>query len=139
MADVFSKEKRSEVMSKLRGRNTKPELLVRKFIFSQGFRFRLYPLNLPGKPDIVLPKFKTLIFVNGCFWHGHTNCKHYTIPTTRMDYWRDKIEKNKARDIKINTELKSLGWRLITIWTCEIRKNNPNRLVELADDIRKVW
>lgn len=138
MADVFSKEKRSEVMSKVRGRDTKPEILVRKFLFAEGFRFRICPSNLLGKPDIVLPKYKTIIFVNGCFWHGHQNCKDSTTPKSRTDYWLNKIHKNKSRDNKIDYELKKLGWRTITIWTCELKSNKQGRLNELVNEIRKI-
>src|SRR5665647_1060941 len=97
MADVHDKQTRSYNMSQIKGKNTKPEMLVRKFLFSKGFRYRLHVKNLPGKPDILLPKYKTIIFVNGCFWHGHENCMYYVIPKTRTEWWLDKINRTKQR------------------------------------------
>lgn len=119
MSDIFSPPKRSDIMSKIRGKNTKPEILVRKFLFSQGLRYRLNVKTLPGKPDIVLPKYKTVIFINGCFWHGHT-CKKGQIPSTNIDFWKEKILSNKSRDDKNAMLLTKLGWNVITIWQCEI-------------------
>lgn len=121
MADIFSKAKRSEIMSKISGKETKPEILVRKFLFAQGFRYRKNDKRLPGKPDIVLPKYKTLIFVHGCFWHGHQNCKKSALPLTNHEFWKDKIQKNIERDKLKQKELKKLGWKIITIWQCQIK------------------
>jgi len=107
-------------MSKIHGKNTKPELYVRKFLFSNGFRFRLHYKNLPGKPDIVLPKYNIVIFVNGCFWHKHKNCKYFVIPKTRTDWWLTKINGNVEKDERNYSDLKKLGWKIIVIWECEL-------------------
>ena len=120
--DVYSKEIRSKVMSKIRSKNTKPEVVLRKALFARGFRYRINYSKLPGSPDIVLPKYKTVVFVNGCFWHGHEGCKYATIPKTNTKYWVNKIEFNKARD-KINAiDCVRLGWRVITVWECSIKR-----------------
>lgn len=121
--DIWDKEKRSEVMSLVRNKETKPEILVRKFLFSQGFRYRKNYKKLPGKPDIALPKYKTVIFIHGCFWHGHKldgQTWHRRIPETNKDFWVDKIHRNEERDKQITAELKSLGWQVITIWECDL-------------------
>jgi DNA mismatch endonuclease, patch repair protein len=119
MTDVFTPEKRSEIMSRIRSTNTKPELIVRRCLHSMGYRFRLHRRDLPGKPDIVLPKHNTVILVNGCFWHGHTGCKTpCRIPATNTEFWTEKITRNKARDIKNRRDLRKLGWKVITIWEC---------------------
>lgn len=123
MADVHSKEIRSFNMSRIKGKDTKPEMLVRKFLFSQGFRYRLHDKKLPGKPDIVLPKYKTILFVHGCFWHGHEGCRYYVIPKTRTDWWLTKINGNKMNDIKSINQLKQQGWKIIILWGCELRQN----------------
>ena len=106
MADVHSKLIRSYNMSKIKGKDTKPELMVRKYLFSHGFRYRVNVNVLPGKPDIVLPKYKTAIFINGCFWHGHENCKFYVLPKTRTEWWKQKIDRNKQRDIEVREKLR---------------------------------
>jgi DNA mismatch endonuclease (patch repair protein) len=121
MTDVHSKKVRSYNMSMIKSRDTKPELIIRKFLFSNGFRYRLNIANLPGKPDIVLPKYKTIIFVHGCFWHGHKNCKYSIIPKTRTDWWTTKIENNRIRDKKIKSILMKHGWKVITIWECQLK------------------
>jgi DNA mismatch endonuclease, patch repair protein len=121
MADVHTKEQRSYNMSRIKGSNTKPEILVRKYLHAQGYRFRLHVKDLPGKPDIVLPKYKTVIFVHGCFWHGHKGCKYFVEPKTRTKWWLDKIEGNKARDKKAFKALKKMGWRVVEMWECRIR------------------
>lgn len=121
MADVHSKEQRSYNMSRIKGKDTKPELLVRKFLHAQGFRYRLHVKDLPGKPDIVLPKYKTVIFIHGCFWHGHKNCKYFKIPQTRTEWWLNKINTNKANDEKAVKELKKEGWRVVSIWECGLK------------------
>lgn len=123
MTDVFSPEKRSEVMSGIKGRNTKPEKLVRSLLHKMGYRFRLHRKELPGKPDIVLPRFKTAIFVHGCFWHRHEGCKYAYTPKTRTDFWLKKLEENARRDVKTVSELTELGWQVITVWECEIRNS----------------
>ncbi len=122
MADVHTKAQRSYNMSRIRSKNTKPEMLVRSYLHKQGYRFRLHDKKLPGKPDIVLPKYKTVIFINGCFWHGHKNCKYFVVPKTRTKWWLEKINGNIERDKKVKRELKKLGWKVINIWQCYIRK-----------------
>ena len=121
MTDVFSKSKRSEVMSRIKGRNTKPELVVRSLLHRLGYRFRLHRTTLPGKPDIVLPRFKTVIFVHGCFWHRHKDCRFAYTPKSRTDFWLKKLESNEIRDIRVKSDLELLGWRVITVWECELR------------------
>lgn len=119
--DIKSKEARSFNMSRVRNKDTKPEELVRKYLFFHGFHYRKNDRRLPGKPDIVLPKYKTVIFVNGCFWHGHEGCKYFVWPKNNADFWKEKISGNISRDIKIIAELNSLGWRVITVWECELK------------------
>jgi DNA mismatch endonuclease, patch repair protein len=121
MADVHDKKTRSYNMSRIKGKNTKPEMLVRKFLHANGFRYRLHVKDLPGKPDIVLPKYKTVVFVHGCFWHGHEHCKYFKVPKTRTDWWLNKINGNIANDVKSAKALKKLGWRVITIWECQLK------------------
>lgn len=121
MADVHDKETRSYNMSRIKGKDTKPEMLVRKFLHANGYRYRLHVKDLPGKPDIVLSKYKTVIFVHGCFWHGHKGCKYFTIPKTKSDWWEAKINGNIENDVKAERILKKNGWRIITIWTCELK------------------
>ena len=127
MTDIFSTEKRSDVMSKIKSKNTKPEKVVRSLLFSLGYRFRLYVKDLPGKPDIVLPKYKTVILVNGCFWHGHEKCKDAGIPKTNSDFWYDKISKNKERDKRVSNELEQAGWKVLVVWECQI--NDKEKLI----------
>ncbi len=119
--DVHEPEVRSYNMRQIKGKNTKPEMVVRKFLFSKGFRYRLHVKNLPGKPDIVLPKYKTVIFVHGCFWHGHEGCKYFVVPKTRTEWWLTKINTNKLNDEKSKTLLKKAGWKIIIIWECELK------------------
>lgn len=109
-------------MSHIRSKNTKPEQLVRQALWHNGFRYRLHVKSLPGKPDIVLPKYRTVIFINGCFWHGHEGCRYYVIPKTNTSFWQDKITSNKARDVRDGSALKESGWRVVTIWECELKK-----------------
>ena len=120
--DVHSKETRSYNMSRIKGKNTKPEELVRKYLFSQGFRYRKNDKRLPGTPDIVLPKYKTVVFVNGCFWHGHEGCKYFVWPQNNADFWKAKINANIQRDQRKKEELERLGWRVLVIWECGLKK-----------------
>ncbi len=137
--DVHEPEVRSYNMSRIKGKNTKPEMLVRKFLFSKGFRYRLHVKNLPGKPDIVLPKYKTLIFVHGCFWHGHEGCKDYVIPKTRTDWWINKIERNKELDRLHKDKLTQEGWKVMMIFECELKpKVREESLENLAKQINKI-
>lgn len=108
-------------MSRIRSKDTKPELLVRKFLFANGYRYKLHDKKLPGKPDIVLPKYRTVIFVHGCFWHGHKDCKYYVVPKTRTEWWLNKINTNIANDKKAIKALKKDGWKVIYIWECKLK------------------
>ena len=123
-------------MSNIHSKDTKPEEIVRKFLFSQGFRFRKNVKDLPGKPDIVLPKYKTVLFVNGCFWHAHTGCKWFVKPKTRVEFWENKFKYNSERDEKNYRALSEKGWIVMVIWECELRKENRAvTLSRLVDDI----
>lgn len=124
MADVHDKKTRSYNMSRIRSKDTKPELLVRKFLFANGFRYRLHDKKLPGKPDIVLPKYKTVIFVNGCFWHGHKNCKYFVIPKTRTEWWITKIKINSSNDLRNIKAIRKEGWKVINLWECQTKKGS---------------
>ena len=122
MADVHTPERRSYNMSRIRNKNTKPEELVRKFLFSQGFRYRKNDARLPGKPDIVLPKQKTVIFVNGCFWHKHEGCKYFVWPKNNAEFWHEKILSNVERDLRNYERLQQMGRNIIVVWECELKK-----------------
>jgi len=110
-------------MSAIKSKNTKPEIAVRKMLHALGYRFRLHRKDLPGSPDIVLPKYKTVIFVHGCFWHRHENCKYATSPKTREEFWENKFNANIKRDLEVQKEIKNIGWKSIILWECEINKN----------------
>lgn len=120
MVDSLTPEQRSAQMSRIRGSNTKLEVLVRKGLHARGLRYRLGGAKLPGRPDIVLPKYRTVVFVHGCFWHGH-DCPLYRLPKTRPEFWADKIGKNRARDQRVTSELEAIGWRVLTVWECSLR------------------
>lgn len=124
MADNKTKEQRSYNMSRIRSKNTTPEITVRKFLFSHGLRFRLHDKKLPGKPDIVLKKYNTVIFINGCFWHGHEDCNYYRLPKSNIEYWSDKIEKNIKKDAIAHNKLKEIKYNVIVIWECQIKDGN---------------
>lgn len=128
--DVHDKKTRSYNMSQIKGKNTKPEEMVRKYLFAQGFRYRKNDKKLPGTPDIVLPKYKTVIFVNGCFWHGHAGCKYFVWPKSNPDFWKRKIETNISRDRKIIELLEERGWNVIVIWECELKKAFASEVLE---------
>lgn len=134
MTDVVSKQVRSRMMSGIRGKDTRPEMTVRRLLHGQGFRYRLHRKDLPGKPDIVLPKYKAAIFVNGCFWHGH-GCSLFKWPASNVDFWKQKIEANKSRDTQAIAALEKSGWRCRTVWECESRRT-PAKL--LAEDLA-IW
>lgn len=122
-------------MSKIRGKKTKPEELIRKFLFSKGFRYRINDKRYPGRPDIVLPKYHTIIFIHGCFWHAHENCKAAQLPETNAEFWRKKLSDNEVRDRKNIEKLRNEGWNVIVIWQCEIKnKNNRDKRLELLID-----
>lgn len=136
MTDVHSKETRSYNMSQIKGKDTKPEVLVRKYLFSRGLRFRKNDKRYPGHPDIVLPKYRTIVFVHGCFWHFHEGCKYAVMPSTNTDFWKEKLMNNKARDQKIQRELEDAGWKVIVVWECQLKKDKRERtLEELYDSI----
>ncbi len=124
MADNKTNEQRSYNMSRIRSKNTIPEIIVRKFLFSHGLRFRLHDKKLPGKPDIILKKYNTAIFVNGCFWHGHEQCKYYRLPKSNVEYWSDKIEKNIKKDSVAHSKLKEMKYKVIVIWECQIKNGS---------------
>jgi len=126
MADRLTRQKRSEVMSRIRAKNTKPELAVRSMVHRLGYRFRLHARNLPGSPDLVFAARKKAIFVHGCFWHWHEGCRVSKIPKTRTAFWASKLKRNRERDVRKETELKELGWRYLVVWECELR--NPEQL-----------
>ncbi|MEW4411917.1 very short patch repair endonuclease [Clostridium sp. AN503] len=129
MADNHTKEIRSMNMSHIRSTNSKPEEIVRKFLFAKGLRYRKNVRELPGTPDIVFPKYKTIVFINGCFWHQH-DCPRFVWPSSNVEYWRNKIERNVERD-KLNSELlMQLGWRIIIVWECELKKKNREQRLE---------
>lgn len=138
--DKLTKEQRHRCMSAIRGKNTKPEIVVRKFLFGRGFRYRLNHPRLPGHPDIVLRKYRTVIFVNGCFWHGHDNCKYYRLPKTNVDFWRKKVERNKKRDVEEQRQFAAMGWHCITIWECQLKpKVRAQTLESLAFTLNHIF
>ena len=123
MSDTHTKLQRSYNMSKIKSKNTTPEEIVRKYLFSKGLRFRKNDKRYPGHPDIVLPKYKTIVFVNGCFWHRHPGCRYATVPSTNTDYWEKKFSRNTERDIQEQNELRRSGWKVLIIWECELKKD----------------
>ena len=131
MVDRISKEHRSWNMSRITGKNTTPELVIRKLLHRAGYRFRLHAAELPGKPDIVLPKYQTVIFVNGCYWHRHKGCSEATIPKTRTDFWLEKFRRTVERDKQKQAELEKLGWNVLTVWECEL-KTDPELTLNLV-------
>lgn len=122
--DVVDAATRSRMMSNIRGKDTHPEIVVRKYLHANGYRFRIHRKDLPGNPDIVLPKLRTCIFVHGCFWHRHLNCKYATTPKTRIDFWSDKFAKNVERDLRKRDELEREGWTVLTVWECELKRSD---------------
>lgn len=135
MTDIVSKEVRSRMMSGIKGKNTKPELLIRHRLFALGFRYRLHVRDLPGKPDLVFPKYKAVVFVNGCFWHGH-DCHLFKWPNTNTEFWKDKIHNNISNDSKNTDQLLALDWRVFKVWECSI-KNRLRYVDEIACSIAK--
>ena len=130
MADVHDKATRSYNMSRIKGKDTKPEMIVRRFLHSQGFRYRLHVKDMPGKPDIVLPKYRTVIFVHGCFWHKHEGCRYFVVPKTRTEWWMEKIGKNVENDLKKQSAIKDAGWKIIQLWECELKADKRNTTLE---------
>lgn len=121
MGDVMTPEQRHKCMARIRSKNTKPEIMVRKYLFARGFRYRKNVRRLPGTPDIVLRKYRTVIFVNGCFWHGHEGCRYSHLPKSNVEFWRNKIERNKKRDLRERVELRRMGWHVIQVWECQLK------------------
>ena len=137
MADRNTREARSKIMSAVKGKNTKPEIIVRKYLFSQGFRYRKNVSKLYGKPDIVLPKYKTVIFINGCFWHLHQECRRFVWPKDNADYWKKKILGNVERDKHNYNALIAEGWKVLIVWECQLKKNiREETLTALVKDIK---
>ena len=137
MTDVHQPHIRSYNMSRIRSKDSKPEMIVRRYLFRKGFRFRLHVKSLPGKPDLVLKKYRTVIFVHGCFWHGHEGCRYFVIPKTRTEWWLHKIESNKKKDRSNRDRLRRDGWTVYEIWECELRGHDSPALVDLVIDLKK--
>ena len=137
MADTLSREKRSWNMSRITGKDTKPELLLRSMLHREGYRFRLHDKRLPGKPDIVLPKYRTVIFVNGCFWHRHENCKFAYTPKSRRDFWLKKLEETVQCDRKKQGLLVDMGWQVEVVWECELKKDAPSIVSSISSKLQE--
>lgn len=133
MTDIVDRATRSRMMSGIRGRNTKPEIMVQKYLHAQGLRYRIAPKGLPGKPDIVLPKYRTVVFVHGCFWHRHHDCRYAATPASNKDFWQIKFEQNLARDTRVQSLLAEQGWKVLIVWECEV---STERLQLLVGEIR---
>lgn len=138
MTDKFTAAKRSKIMSAIHGKDTKPEVAVRSYLFRRGFRFRKNDKRYPGHPDVVLPKWRAVVFVNGCFWHQHEGCKHRRVPKSNVEYWSAKLERNRERDVAQKAALEAMGWRVIVVWECELatKAKRAERLELLAAQIR---
>lgn len=136
MADIVDKETRSRMMSGIRGKDTSPELLVRKSLHRLGFRFALHDRKLPGRPDLVFPRHRAIVFVHGCFWHRHSDCSYCTTPATRAEFWREKFEKNVERDQRNIRKLKEQGWRIFVVWECGLKHEPEKAIARLAKAIK---
>lgn len=136
MTDIVDSQTRSRMMAGIRGKDTKPELALRRSLHALGFRYRLHAKGVPGKPDIVMPKYQAVIFVHGCFWHRHEGCRYATVPSTRPEFWSAKFDANVARDAAVRSALLAAGWRVATVWECALRKETG---VEAARDIVAAW
>ena len=136
--DTRTKEKRSQIMASVRSKNTRPELLVRRFLRSRGLRYRIHVTTLPGTPDIAMAKYKLVIFIHGCFWHGHKGCNRGRLPKSKVEYWRAKIDANRDRDAAVFKQLRNIGWRQLVVWDCQVRtqKAASRTLPELLGQIR---
>ena len=138
--DILTSQQRYKTMASIHSKNTKPEILVRKYLWHEGFRYRLNYPRLPGHPDLVLRKYRTCVFINGCFWHGHDNCKYFHLPKTNIDHWSKKIERNKERDREEQRQLAKMGWHCITVWECELKpKVREETLKSLAFTINHIY
>ena len=140
MADRMTTEQRHKCMSRIKSKDTKPELIVRRYLHAHGYRYRINVKRLPGTPDIVLRKYRTVIFINGCFWHGHEGCKYFVMPKSNSQFWQKKIERNKQRDVEKRIQLRCLGWHTIVIWGCELLpKNHHTTLQALEQTLNKIF
>ena len=140
MPDKLTPEQRHRCMASIRSKDTKPEVIVRKFLFAHGYRFRIHVKRLPGTPDIVLKKYRTCIFVNGCFWHGHEGCRYYVIPKSNIEYWKTKIERNRTRDVETQMKLASMGWHFINVWECQLKPNVRQQTLEsLVNTLKYIY
>lgn len=135
MADTVTPEQRHRIMAAVKGKDTKPEMLVRRFLHAAGFRYRLHDRKLPGCPDLVFPSLHTVVFIHGCFWHGHENCKHARLPKSNVDFWRSKILRNSERDSRVRIELEKQSWNVIVIWECDLR--NKSHREETLEKVAK--
>lgn len=134
--DVLTPEQRSWTMSRVKGKDTKIKIQVRSYLFLKGYRFRKNDKRYPGKPDVVLPKYKTVIFVNGCFWHQHPGCKHSKLPETNNEYWKEKLQKNVVNDQMHTKQLQDMGWRVIVLWECELKKDFDNQMKKVISALQ---
>jgi len=137
MADKLTPEQRHKCMSNIHGKDTKPEMKVRKALFALGYRYRIHVKKLPGKPDIVMPKYRTIIYVNGCFWHGHKGCRYFILPSSNQQFWKDKIERNQERDNVDYARAEALGWKVITLWECELKSDKFDSTINSLTDSLK--
>lgn len=137
MVDTITSERRSWNMSRIRARDTGPELRLRSLLHRAGFRFRLHAKKLPGRPDIVLPKYRTAIFVHGCFWHRHSGCRNATTPSTRAEFWQDKFDSNVRRDARNRADLEAVGWTVMTVWECELKADAEQVVRRVASELRR--
>ncbi|QUI93565.1 DNA mismatch endonuclease Vsr [Prevotella denticola] len=138
--DTLLRQQRHDNMAAVKGRDTKPEMIVRKYLWRCGFRYRVNSPRLPGHPDIVLRKYRTCIFVNGCFWHGHEGCRYYVVPKTHTDFWVKKVARNKERDRREQQQLARMGWHCITVWECELKKGKRKQtLASLAYTLNHIY
>lgn len=135
--DTVDSSVRSRMMASIRGKDTQPELIVRKFLHTRGFRYRLHKKELPGRPDLVLPRWRAIIFVHGCFWHGHTGCRYFRLPATRAEFWREKIRGNIERDARASAALGVTGWRVAVVWECALRDQPESALANLEGWIKR--
>ncbi|MBR4882303.1 MAG: DNA mismatch endonuclease Vsr [Bacteroidales bacterium] len=140
MPDKLTPQQRRKCMQRIKSKDTKPELIVRKYLFSRGFRYRLNVKRLPGSPDIVLPKYRTAIFINGCFWHGHPGCRYFVLPKTNTPFWHAKIDRNQQRDLQRRIDLRNLGWHTITLWECQLKpKTKDLTLASLEKTLYQIY
>lgn len=138
--DSQTPQQRHNNMAAIRGKDTKPEIIVRKYLWRHGFRYRLNHARLPGRPDVVLRMYRTCIFVNGCFWHGHENCRYYTVPKTRTEFWVNKVKRNQERDLEVQHKLARMGWHCITIWECELKPTHREATLQsLVYTLSKIY